>query len=322
LTIRKNNANIYNYSKKKIKMSQYTYEQAQEEASILTELIDETGMDYIAAEKLINNEQLARKIAEFTLQQPPIESEGIDSHSLELKSIIDKLPPDPNLITGLGITDNDGLYSEQGERLDIQKDIGEWIEAMPMTVHTWLPRDREVPREFMGGSYGNQYTTLSSQPGAIAFKANRAMENLREKANRWQKGLREKGIFESITMVPISGSYFGELSKKPSKFSQEDAMQILYETAPSNWMHGNFLRLGMVLPKTETTKLMETVEKHPAVMREIADRLMREKFKSKEGWEKCKPPYEAVKVANGGVNKMLLRTDIGTDIDQCSVLEF
>lgn len=220
------------------------------------------------------------------------------------------------------------VAEDAAEQDKTQEKIDEWLDTMPTTIHTWLSRDDQIPREsFVESGYGNSFLTLMNRRLSTAnfqtmVRASRALRRLHT-IEPIQRELSKKGVTEAATFAPLKGATFGEFSSD-SPLADEEAIQFLYETVTPYYrpVVGNIIKLRMMLPKSEADKLREMIESQPDVVRKLIEKLMTEKFQSKEGWERSRPPYETWREANGGVSRIALRDSLVASAEDSKVIEF
>lgn len=218
-----------------------------------------------------------------------------------------------------------GADPEASEQDKTQEKIDEWLDTMPITVHTWVKRDPGIPRDHIigSGSLGNSFLTLATQ--RKFFKANSLMEKLKTPPAIGAE-LVSRGVSEAVTFGSVpGGAKFGEFSID-SPMAQEEAVQVLYETVKTfggkSVRTGNVIRLRMMLPKSEADQLQAMLEEQPDIMRELLEKLITEKFQAQEAWENSRPPYEVWKEDSGGVSKIAIRDGLRVSAEDSKILEF
>lgn len=233
---------------------------------------------------------------------------------------IEELAKQSPISHDMSYTDKDSVM-ESSEQDTTTEKLGEWLDAMPISAHTWVARDLHIPRQnyLQGGSY-NRFTTLTANPSM--FKANNAIEKL-STPPVVSKELRGQGVSEAITFAAMPDGKFGDFSKDSPK-AEEDVVHVLYETLIpyTNKSNGNVVRLRMMLPRTEAEVLRQMLDSDPEVMRVLLEKLMTEKLQAQEAWENSRPPYEKWKEANGGVSKIAVRSGLISSAKDSKILEF
>ncbi|OGL29533.1 hypothetical protein A3D14_02970 [Candidatus Saccharibacteria bacterium RIFCSPHIGHO2_02_FULL_47_12] len=125
-----------------------------------------------------------------------------------------------------------------------------------------------------------------------------------------QQEYSSEGIDEAILVSPeIPNITFGD-GNPDSRYKDDPVTVIRYQTLrtyidPSD-RDGAYLRSQLFLPKTVADALMEEVGQNQHTMRELVESIMDKRINAGEDWQKCSPPYEEWKDANGGIEKMLI----------------
>jgi hypothetical protein len=143
----------------------------------------------------------------------------------------------------------------------------------------------------------------------------------------------EADIPEVITVEMAPGGItFGQL-KPDSVKASEPLIAIAYETTADSrkghngyldgfGRHGNKFYFVMYLPKSDGEQLVSAIQTDPGIIREAGDILMRDVIGATVSWDEARPPFEQWEAANGGLNRIALRSDASQLPAQSKVLEF
>lgn len=147
----------------------------------------------------------------------------------------------------------------------------------------------------------------------------------------------DQGILERLAVVHSSNISFGRV-KPDSQRNEEPIVGLMYTTLnrgepyakdrSKNYYYrnsmggsGNFFQFNLFVPKSTADRVLSAIEYDPATIRQIGDVLMSREY-SEEEWDKVKPPFEAWRGENGGVERLAIVSDTEAGPEDAQILEF
>lgn len=228
------------------------------------------------------------------------------------------------------------------------QDIGDtrWKHAFNASTFDRAARAESVWFERGGGPRGSRVLQEKGISEMVTIEPLKKQEYRNEEYEISAGGLR--GIFGGKKTETKKVRYETPVddisSILPGHAMHEPACLVTYETVNREYKDystrtGNILKVSMVMPKSVAEKLAALGKRDPALFRTLAEKITTERtgIITKEMWNtgqgntsgkertiseqeqqyyRVRPPYEAWKAAQGGVERMLIQNRLNSEIDR------